>query len=230
MDFLGRCKALKSLGKSAFSSIKRRKSRRTNEFESDAVLPPKSRSFLEKGENWERTKTAVYEHILAKYTDGNVAIPIAYSYTSEEEGLQYEFTLGNKVFVYPISGGEEEVYFINNADPNPTGTKNLPEYKFHEDMTNEQFRNFILMTRINEYLTAFYSDDVNVVAINQGSGLQFNLGLSDYAAEDSSVITKLSSVIDGPGFFAVVDQNSAELDQVVRILSFGGAELILKKI
>ena len=62
--------------------------------------------------------------------------------------------------------------------------------------------------------------------------MQFNLGTSDYAVSDINpdeygyIMTKMSAIIDGQGFFAIVDYNDSELDQMVRILSFGGSELI----
>ena len=117
--------------------------------------------------------------------------------------------------------------YLNDAGK--TAAENLPEHFFRTDMTNEEFRDYIVMTRINEFLTVFYSDGANVIAYNADSGLQFNLGTSDYAADDPSIMTKMSAVIDGPGFFAVVDYFDTEIDQMVRILSFGGSELLMKE-
>lgn len=176
-----------------------------------------------------------YRYVYAQYSTGNPTLPFSYCYTIGDK--QYEFTLGDKVYVCdinitdPATGKmKETVKYINNAGALPE--YNLPENFFSPDMTNSEFRDFIVMTRINEFLTVFYSDDANIIACNAGSGLQFNLGTSDYAVSDINpdeygyIMTKMSAIIDGQGFFAIVDYNDSELDQMVRILSFGGSELI----
>ena len=173
-----------------------------------------------------------YRYIYGQYSSGANTVPFSYCYTMGNK--QYEFTLGDKVFVLDIGSVDpatgkmvEEVKYLNGAGPFPES--NLAEHFFSTDMTNEEFKNFIIMTRINEFLTVFYSDRANVIAYNAGSGLQFNLGTVDYASDDKSVMTKLSAIIDGPGYFAVVDYFDTELDQMVRILSFGGSELLLRE-
>lgn len=173
-----------------------------------------------------------YRYIYAQYSTGGTTVPFSYCYTIGNK--QYEFTLGNKVYVCDIGTTDpatgkmrETVMYLNNKGHLPE--ENLPEYFFASDKTNEEFRDYIVMTRIMEFLTAFYSDSANVIAYNAGSGLQFQMGTEDYASDDPSVMNRLSSVIDGPGYFSIVDYNDAELDQLVRILSFGGAELLLKE-
>lgn len=173
-----------------------------------------------------------YRYVYAQYSTGATTVPFSYCYTVGNQ--QYEFTLGNKVYVLTVGATDpatgkmpERVMYLNDAGK--TAAENLPEHFFRTDMTNEEFRDYIVMTRINEFLTVFYSDGANVIAYNADSGLQFNLGTSDYAADDPSVMTKMSAVIDGPGFFAVVDYFDTEIDQMVRILSFGGSELLMKE-
>lgn len=157
-----------------------------------------------------------YRNIYAIYGSGQPAA--AFSYTHSDDNKIYEFTLGNKVYVTNRNTAEETVTYLSD----------YPDHFFDENLTNENFRQITVMRSINDYLTLFYSDSQNITAKNAGSGVEFDLGLIDYAEDDPSVMTKLSSVIDGPGIFAVVDCMDATTRQAVRILSLGAAEFVLK--
>lgn len=157
-----------------------------------------------------------YRNIYAIYGSGQPAA--AFSYTHADDYRIYEFTLGDKVYVIDRNTAEETVTYLSDYS----------EHFFDENLTNENFRQITVMHAINEYLTLFYSDSQNITAKNADSGVEFDLGLIDYAENDPSVMTKLSSVIDGPGIFAVVDCMDATTQQTVRILSLGAAEFVLK--
>lgn len=157
-----------------------------------------------------------YRNIYAIYGSGQPAA--AFSYTHAANNKIYEFTLGDKVYVTDRSTAAETITYLSDYS----------EHFFDANLTNENFRQITVMRAINEYLTLFYSDSQNITAKNAGSGVEFDLGLIDYAENDPSVMTKLSSVIDGPGIFAVVDCMDVATRQPVRILSLGAAEFVLK--
>lgn len=158
-----------------------------------------------------------YRHIYGMY--GNGATTAAFSYTAYKDGKLYEFTLGDKVFVTNTASGAESETMLSS----------LPENFFSPSLSNENFRQVTVMKSINEYLNLFYSDKQNITAHNAGSGIDFELGLIDYAANDPSVMNKLSAMIDGPGFFAVVDCFDTTMNQPYRLFSLGGSELKLRE-
>lgn len=157
-----------------------------------------------------------YRNIYAVYATGEPAAAFAYTYSIGDK--IYEFTLGDKVYVSDLNTGDETETLLSD----------YPEHYFSSKLTNENFRQVTVMQAINDYLTIFYSDEQNIIAINAGSGVRFDLGLVDYAADDPSIMTTLSSVIDGQGFFAVVDCWDTQTQEIVRVLSMGAAELVLK--
>lgn len=156
---------------------------------------------------------------------GKQTFPWAYTYTTTEPGKDpdlnyaiYNFTLGDKIYVYKAENGvsSEETLYIDD----------LPENFFSPDQTNRDFATITIMESINEFLNAFSNTEYSLQAMNAGSGLSFNLGTVDYVGDDESKITGWSSVIDGPGFFAVVDMFDPQLTGSVRTFTFGGAEFI----
>lgn len=157
-----------------------------------------------------------YRNIYAVYSTGQPAAAFSYAFTKDNQ--LYEFTLGDKIYVSNLDTGEETETLITD----------YTEHFFSDKMTNENFCQVTIMQTINDYLTMFYSDAQNIIAVNAGSGVEFDLGLVDYAADDSTVMNKMSSVIDGQGFFAVVDCWDTTTKQTVRILSLGAAELVQK--
>ena len=159
-----------------------------------------------------------YRYIYAQYPDGDTMLPFPYAH-HHNDGKLYEFTLGEKIFVTDLNTGDETTILMTD----------LSEHFFSSDMTNEEFREMTIMSTINNFLSVSYSDKANTTAYNAGSGMEFNLGIVDYAANDPSVMTKLSAVIDGPGFFAVIDYMDTHVNQLSRIVSFGGAELVLRE-
>lgn len=156
---------------------------------------------------------------------GGQTFPWGYTYMVHEAGKDpdlnytiYNFTLGDKIYVYKAENGvtTDEVLNIND----------LPEHFFSPDQTNKDFATITIMQNINEFLNAFSNTEYSLQAMNAGSGLTFNLGTVDYVGDDASKITGWSSVIDGPGFFAVVDMFDPQLTGSVRTFTFGGAEFI----
>ena len=141
------------------------------------------------------------------------------AYTTYKDGKLYEFTLGDKVFITDTTTGNESATLLSG----------MPEHFFSPTITNENFQRITVMKSINEYLNLFYSDEQNITAHNTGSGIDFELGLVDYAIDDPSVMNKLSAIIDGPGFFAVVDCFDTTMNQPYRLFSIGGSELKLKQ-
>lgn len=157
--------------------------------------------------------------------DGRQTFPWAYTYMTTEAGKDpklnytiYNFTLGDKIYVYKAENGvsSEETLYIDD----------LPENFFSPNQTNRDFATITIMENINEFLNAFSNTEYSLQAMNAGSGLSFNLGTVDYVGDDESKITGWSSVIDGPGFFAVVDMFDPQLTGSVRTFTFGGAEFI----
>lgn len=157
-----------------------------------------------------------YRYIYGIYSTGSQTAAFSYSYSMGNK--LYEFTLGDKIYVTDLTTGTESTSQLSG----------LPENYFSSDVSNENFRKITVMKAINEYLTVFYSDEQNITAYNAGSGIEFDLGLIDYAENDPSIMTTLSAVIDGPGFFAVVDCWDSTTDQMVRLFSLSAAELVLR--
>lgn len=155
---------------------------------------------------------AGYRYIYATYNDGKTTIPYGYTYYANNK--LYEFTLGNNVYVTDMSSMKETVWKLSD----------LSEHYFSNALTNENFRIVTIMTAINNFLNTFYNDGANVIAYNAGTGLEFDLGMVDYASDDVNVMEKLSAVIDGPSFFAVVDTYDTLTNRTVRLFSLGAAE------
>ena len=92
----------------------------------------------------------------------------------------------------------------------------------------------MLLTRTNTVMNNWSNDELNYalrIATQDASAvlIDFELGLVDYAIDDPSVMNKLSAIIDGPGFFAVVDCFDTTMNQPYRLFSIGGSELKLKQ-
>lgn len=157
------------------------------------------------------------------------AVPFSYTYYNASDRTIYEFTLGDKVYATDEDTGVKRELLLSD----------LAENYFDAKISNESFRDITVMQTINDYLTMFYPDygdskynpdngGKGLTVYNADYGVRFELGLVDYAADDPTVMNRLSSVIDGPGFFAVVDCWDSSAEQMVRLLSMGGAELIQK--
>lgn len=156
---------------------------------------------------------AGYRYIYAVYGTGQSTIPYGYTYYADNK--MYEFTLGDKVFVTDLT----------TMDESELNIKDLNEHYFDSELTNENFRIVTIMTSINKFLNLFYSDNANIIAHNAGTGLEFNLGAVDYSVDDATVMEKMSSIIDGPSFFAVVDAYDTHTECMYRLFSLGAAEL-----
>ena len=122
----------------------------------------------------------------------------------------YEFTLGDNVYWTDFSTKTSGVRSLSA----------MPEHSFSSEINNNDFKNICIMNSINSFLNTFYGEKANATAINAETGVRFELAAIDYAEDDATTITKISSIIDGPSFFAVVDINNPLLDQMTRVINF----------
>ena len=157
-----------------------------------------------------------YRSIVGRLTDGRETFPYAYSFTKGSN--VYNFTMGDTVYVIDSNNGAETTVSL----------KSLSENFFNGDITNENFRTITIMNAVSNFLSNFMSDTNNLMVLNTGSGLTFTLGGVDYTNADPSQIVEFSSVIDGPGYFAVTDLYDTQLGGRIRTFTFGGAEFISK--
>ena len=157
-----------------------------------------------------------YKYIYGELADGTASFP--YSYTCVKNGLVYNFTMGDQIEVTDPNTGAISNVSLASLSPN----------FFHEDISNEDFRTITIMETISKFLTDFNSMPENLMVVNAGSGLSFTLGGVDYLGSDPSEIVEFSSVIDGPGYFAIADFYDPQLDGRMRTFTFGGAEYISK--
>ena len=158
---------------------------------------------------------AGYRYVYGLFGSGTETIPFGYTYA--DGTTMYEFTLGDRVYVTDTSTGTETVLTLST----------LPENYFSSTLNNINFRNFAVMNGINSFLNTFYGEKANTTAYNADTGVYFDLAAIDYAQDDATTITRISSIIDGPSFFAIVDINDAMIDRMVRVMSIGAAELKL---
>lgn len=159
-----------------------------------------------------------YKYVYGELADGTVSFP--YGYTCVKDGLVYNFTMGDQI----------EVTDPNTGTIHSTSLASLSPNFFNPEISNENFRTITIMETISKFLTDFNSMPENLMVINAGSGLSFTLGGVDYLDSDPSEIVELSSVIDGPGYFAIADFYDLQLDGRMRTFTFGGAEYISKYI
>ena len=165
--------------------------------------------------------------IYGQYSNGSVTPPFGYTFYADLDPLQigdrtqpdmlYEFSLGDAFRETDLTSGVTVDKKLCD----------LSEGYFSSRVSNGAFHDISVMFSINDFLNAFYSsEDANVSVRNAGNGLQFNLGLFDYADDSPAVLNNLSSVIDGPGYFAVVDYYDTYIDQRARVFSISSAELV----
>ena len=87
------------------------------------------------------------------------------------------------------------------------------------------------MDSIDNYLNSYSGASFNPVADNTQEEIEIELGKSKYSSNRGEYNTK-SSVIDGPGMFAIVDVYKGSGDNMrlyQRVASFGGSELVKVK-
>lgn len=155
-----------------------------------------------------------YSYIYGQLSSGIVTFPYGYTYVKDR--LVYNFTMGDAIIVTDPNTGAETNQSLSS----------LPEHFFSADISNENFRTITIMNTISKFLTDFNSTSDNLMVLNAGSGLSFTLGGVDYLESAPSVVVEFSSVIDGPGYFAIADFYDPQLDGRVRTFTFGGAEYI----
>ncbi|WP_281692851.1 hypothetical protein [Agathobaculum desmolans] len=157
-----------------------------------------------------------YRYVYGHMADGTATFP--YAYTTVKDDKVYGFTMGDAITVTNSSGGQESEVMLSA----------LPEYFFHAEIKNADFRTITIMETISDFLTQFNATGNNLMMINAGSGLMFQLGGVDFTNGDPSQLVNFSAVIDGPGYFAITDFFDPQLDKQVRTFTFGGAEYISK--
>lgn len=100
----------------------------------------------------------------------------------------------------------------------------IDELKFHNIY---QLRDYIVMNTINTYLSQYSGRGFSDTADNISTSLNLSLSLSDISV-DNKAYTENSTVIDGPGVFAIIDLYKGSKDNkqtVQRLASFGSSEL-----
>jgi len=160
-----------------------------------------------------------YTNVFGKLSDGTYTFPMGYTYYDKAQKRTLNFTLGDNVIIKHDNAPVEEI-----KDLSAIG-------ELSNQMTNKEFRNYIIIETINKFLAMFSTDQYNLVSRNLYKGLEFDLAHADYTSNKKSY-SKKSAVIDGVGFFAVIDTFTGTYSnkkRYMRIFSFGGSELLLKE-
>ena len=151
-----------------------------------------------------------YSYIVGVTYNNIYLLPMEYT-TSDESNNTWRFTLGDDVYK---NGVATKLSKLTDAVP----------YGFS---TFYDFRDFVVALTIDSYLNEYSGASFNMIAENTGVKLDFDMGLTNNVISNESY-RDLSSVINGPGTFAIVDvytgdDNGEKLFE--RIASFGGSEL-----
>lgn len=155
-----------------------------------------------------------YRYIVGKLYNGEYTFPYAYTWYDKDNERILNFTLGKRVYIKYDRSNTESIAAIDNLG------------SLMPNMTNEEFRNYIVISRINEFLTKFSTDKYNLVSKNIYKGLNFQLAHTD---QTDHLYSEKDAVIDGVGFFAVLDYFTGSFSRTKkyqRIFSFGGSELL----
>lgn len=182
------------------------------------------------------TGFVTYKYIIGVTYDDTYLLPMGYTYTMTDSTIPadlrdkiWNFTLGDKIYI------DNKEYTANGTVLTESITKNdydikgfLNKYNFKE---MKQFSQYIVMDCIDNYLNEYSGASFNPIVDNTQSQTRFELGKSNYSSNRGEY-TKKSSLIEGPGLFAIVDVytgsgNEQKLYQ--RIASFGGSELVQSK-
>ncbi len=157
------------------------------------------------------------------YNSGCSVCDAAYSDTS------------NGCYLHKINPTDNKLWH-NNGEliPGTTNTDIMPDIINIEDYIKSlkfdsisQLRDYIVMSTINNYLTQYSSRGFSNTADNIATSLNISLNLSDYSSGKGEY-TRGSTVIDGPGMFAIIDLFEGSKDEehsVQRLASFGSSEL-----
>lgn len=144
---------------------------------------------------------------------------------SEINDKIWQFTLGDKVIIgntdYILDGNFIK---LNITDAGTDISSFLSSVGF---LTGKDLANYVVMSKIDEYLNNYSGASFNKVASNIGSSILINLGKTNYSENKTNYTTK-ASVISGPGMFAIVDVYTGKAGNeslYERIASFGGSEL-----
>lgn len=177
-----------------------------------------------------------YRYILGVTYDDRYLPPMGYTYymnaaqlPAEFKNKTWEFTLGNKVIV---DGNEWFIDGTTLKNREGTDTKDFKAFLAAFGFLDlKQFSQYIVMSRIDEYLNTYSSASFNKVAEDIQAGVAFNLGKTNYS-NNRQDYTQKSAVIEGPGVFAVVDvyKGTEEKQQLYEhVVSFGGSELRVRE-
>lgn len=182
------------------------------------------------------TGFVTYKYIVGVTYDDIYLLPMGYTYEMKDTNVPSElrdkiwnFTLGDKVYI------DNKEYTANGTVLTESITKNdyeikpfLDRYGFKE---LSEFSKYIVMDCIDSYLNEYSGASFNPIADNTQAETRFTMGKSNFSSNRGEYIKK-SSLIEGPGLFAIVDVytgsgNEQKLYQ--RIASFGGSELVQVK-
>ncbi|WXR61382.1 hypothetical protein WG909_13920 [Peptostreptococcaceae bacterium AGR-M142] len=162
------------------------------------------------------TGIVAYDFIIGQTKEG-YTIPYSYTFNDSKNKVIYNFTLGDLV---EIKKYNEKEFIKKNIDDINQIAKN---------MTNEEFRDYIIIETINKFLKKYSNEDNLITKDILYKGLNFNLAHADYT-KDKEVYNLKNSLIDGAGFFAIVDTYKSTADKThtfLRLFAFGGSELLL---
>jgi hypothetical protein len=162
----------------------------------------------------------------------------------------WQFTLGNVVRIRDVGGTTFVEWYLQEVGSQSwirhitTRGTDLPDTEdvFNVNITTflrgigfatgKELSEFVVMTKIDEYLNNYSGASFNPIARNTGASTLVNLGKTDVSS-DRGAFTSRSSVISGPGMFAVVDVFTGTTGNETlfeRIASFGGSELVSRDI
>lgn len=172
------------------------------------------------------TQWAVY----GLYSNGTPTPAFGYTFYRDLDPLNVgDRTRANTLYEFSLGDSFRELNLTTNISEEKKLSE-LPANYFGSKVSNRSFQNIAVMSSINGFLNTFYSNEIENVSVrNAGTGLEFNLGLFDYSDDDLSILSSQSAMIDGPGYFAVVDYYDVFLDQRARVFSISSAEMVCVK-
>ena len=181
------------------------------------------------------TGFVTYNYIVGVTYKDTYLLPMGYTYMMEDtvtgipsviNNTVWNFTLGDKIIINNREyKGEGSVI----TDILTKQTYDIGGFLAVNGFTKvEELADYVVMDTIDNYLNEYSGASFNPVANNTQVELEIELGKSKYSSGLSEYNTK-SSVIDGPGMFAIVDVYKGSGDDMKlyqRVASFGGSELV----
>lgn len=180
-----------------------------------------------------------HDYVVGENESGLTYPPLTYSYYNSQTVVPveirsklWEFNLGNETV--KIDGTIMDIdstgKYVSYTDET-TGV--TTQYNLSSLLSTSGYntiwdlRDYVVMSKINLLLDMSTDRASSKISQELGQGLEFDLATSNYSS-DKKVYNSNSSVINGPGIFAVVDLykgSGSKLYRYDRIASFGGSEL-----